>query len=251
MRVRQALNDPGCPIETAVKLVQVEPVLSARAVAMANSASYNRSRQQITDVRTSVLRLGFNTIRLLATALVTRELVGKDADHANQRTATQLWEHTAHVAALAHVIARRVTKVDAETAMFAGIVHEVGAFYLLSRAKDFPGLLDNAGEDWTEASEAKVARAVLRVLDVPSPVLAAIDEFWEGRLQEAPQSLGDTLILSDALAPVASPLREIGGSRRGGGTNARVDEAVGDQELMSVLEESDEEVATLTAALRF
>jgi len=47
-------------------------------------------------------------------------------------------EHTAHVASLAHVIARRVTRLDPETALFAGIIHEVGGFYLLSRVKDHP-----------------------------------------------------------------------------------------------------------------
>ena len=47
------------------------------------------------------------------------------------------------MAALAHVLSRRVSHVDAETAMFAGIVHEVGGFYLLSRAEEFPALLED------------------------------------------------------------------------------------------------------------
>jgi HD-like signal output (HDOD) protein len=249
MKVRQALDDPECHIEAAVKLVQAEPLLSARVVAMANSASYNRSRQEITDVRTSVLRLGFGTVRLLASALVTRQLSGGEAGHANQKVAAQLWEHTAHVAALARVIAQRVTNVDPETAMFAGIVHEVGGFYLLSRAKDFPGLLDDDFEDWVEAGEADVGRAVLKVLDVPGPVLAAIQEYWDGQLKTPPCTLGDTLLLCDALAPVASPLREIGSRKRGGDLNARVDQAIGDETLIRILDESADEVGSLTAAL--
>jgi hypothetical protein len=31
-----------------------------------------------------------------------------------------------------------VTGVNEDTALFAGIVHEVGGFYLLSRAEEFP-----------------------------------------------------------------------------------------------------------------
>jgi HD-like signal output (HDOD) protein len=251
MRVQQALNDPACHIEAAVKLVQADPVLSARAVAMANSAAYNRAQSTITDVRTSVLRLGFNTIRTLATALVTRQLAGSEASAAHQRLAAQLWEHTAHVAALAHVLAKRVTKVDAETAMFAGIVHEVGGFYLLSRLEQFPGLLEDDAEPWRAAAEAEVARTVLKVLDVPVPVLEAIGQHWSGHLEETPHTLGDTLVLASVLSPVASPLREIGSRRLGGDTNADVDEAVGNDELRSILEESDEEVGSLTAALRF
>ncbi|MDO9093258.1 MAG: HDOD domain-containing protein, partial [Rubrivivax sp.] len=37
LKVRQALDDPECHIETAARLVQAEPLLSARVVAIANS----------------------------------------------------------------------------------------------------------------------------------------------------------------------------------------------------------------------
>ena len=69
LKVRQALDDPDCHIEAAAKLVQAEPLLSARVVAMANSVAFNRSGREITDVRSSVSRLGFRTLRSLATGL--------------------------------------------------------------------------------------------------------------------------------------------------------------------------------------
>ena len=98
MKVRQLLDDPDCHIEAAAKLVQAEPVLAARVVAMANSVAYNRSGREIADVRTAVARLGFRTVRSLATAVVTRSLSGSDGSAAEQALATQLWEHTAQVA---------------------------------------------------------------------------------------------------------------------------------------------------------
>jgi HD-GYP domain-containing protein (c-di-GMP phosphodiesterase class II) len=66
---------------------------------------------------------------------------GSSKDRRIQGMVSTLWEHSAQVAALSRVIARKITKVDPETAMFAGIVHEVGNFYLLSRAEEFPSLL--------------------------------------------------------------------------------------------------------------
>jgi HD-like signal output (HDOD) protein len=63
---------------------------------------------------------------------------------AHRKLAVRLWEHTAHVAALAQVIARRVTHVNPDTAFFAGIIHEVGGFYLIARAGAYPGLLEAA-----------------------------------------------------------------------------------------------------------
>jgi HD-like signal output (HDOD) protein len=251
MKVRQALDDPDCHIEAAAKLVQAEPLLAARVVAIANSVAYNRSGREITDVRTSVARLGFGTVRSLATALVTRQLSGTPAAHAHQELAAQLWIHTAHVASLAHVIARRVTKIDPETAMFAGIVHEVGGFYMISRAGDYPGLLDSDFDAWLESGETEVGRAVLKVLGIPEPVQEAIDAYWTGYLAMPPMTLGDTLLLAEQLSPVPSPLHRLGDDERLDAAAANIDMVLGDTTLSAILEESAEEVASLTGALKF
>lgn len=251
MRVRQALDKPDCHVDAAARLVQAEPLLAARVVAIANSITFNRSGREVTDVRTAVARLGFGTVRALATAVVTRQLAGAPTVDAHRKLAATLWEHTAHVASLAQVIARRVTHQDPETAMFAGIVHEVGGFYLLSRVKEFPTLLDGDPGDWVDGGEAEVGRAVLQVLSVPEAVKKAIEAFWEGYLAMPPSTLSDTLLLADELAPVASPLHPMGGDHHGEGMKASIDMVIGEDTLVSILKESAEEVASLTGALNF
>jgi HD-like signal output (HDOD) protein len=249
LKVRQTLNDPDCHIEDAVKLVQAEPLLSARVIAMANSVAFNRSGREITDVRTAVVRLGFGSIRLLAIALVTRQLAGTVGAGTKQNAAAKLWEHSAHVAALARVIAQQVTQVDPETAMFAGIVHEIGGFYALSRAKDFPGLFDGDPADWIDAGEAEIGRAVLKVLEVPSPVMEAIESYWSGYLEMPPRTLGDTILICEELAKVPSPLRTGDGESPRQDIKAKIDLIVGEETLASILTESAVEVESLIAAL--
>jgi len=251
LKLRHALSDPDCHLETAVQLIQAEPLLSARVIAMANSVAFNRSGREIADVRSSVMRLGFGSVRLLAMALVTRQLAGSFGADSGRNAATQLWEHSAQVASLARVIAQRVTGVDADAAMFAGIVHEIGGFYLLSRARSFPGLLDGDFSDWIEYGEPAVGRAVLKALEMPEAVLDAIEEYWSGRFKIPPGSLGDTLLLSDELAKVSSPLRPYGANRVERAMKANVDQAISWEELTSILAESAEEVASLARALRF
>ena len=124
MRVKRALDDPNCSAEQAARLIQAEPLLAARVVAVANSVAYNRSGRVIADLRQAVARLGFGALRSLAMSLLVRQMSGQPAAPALKAMVQQLWEHTAHVAALAHVIARRITKIDPETALFAGILHE-------------------------------------------------------------------------------------------------------------------------------
>lgn len=254
LKVRQALDDPDCPMDVAARLVQAEPLLAARVVAIANSVVYNRSGREITDVRTAVARMGFRTVRSLAMALVTRQMAGNVGDQRHQDLVTQLWDHTAHVASLAHVIARRITHQDPETAMFAGIVHEVGGFYMLSRADEFPGLLDDFS-DWIEEGEIEVGRAVLKVLGVPEAVSVAIESYWDGFLAIPSTTLADTLLLAEELAPVPSPLHALGGGDNqhagGSGMTASLDMAIGSETLTAILEESAEEVRSLTGALKF
>ncbi|MGZ8295061.1 MAG: HDOD domain-containing protein [Telluria sp.] len=248
LKLQRALADPDCDTDTAARLVQAEPLLAARAVAIANSAAYNRSGSEITNVRAAIQRVGFRTLNALVAAVMVRQLDAQITQPALRAKANQLWQHSAHVAALAQVIARRVTHTDPDTAMFAGIVHEVGSFYVLSRAEEFPGLLDGEPEEWIEHGEAAIGRGVLGKLGVPASVMEAIESMWNGLRALPPESLGDTLLLANDLVPVPSPLHA-----RAGATSIQsastIDFVIGDGSLQSILDESADEVRTLAAAL--
>jgi hypothetical protein len=271
LRIRKALDDPDCHMEAAAKLMQADPVLSAQVVAMANSVAYNPSGREITDVKTAVMRLGFATLRNLVMALVTRQMAGAPGNPEQRRLTAQLWEHTTHVAALCRVIAKRVTHLDPETALFVGLVHEVGGFYLLSRSAEHPALLEFPAaeidaataeavleteivddvEDYDDESiglEGDLSLTVLRKLGVPDGVVNAVAEYWAGFLAMPPRSLGDTLLLAEFLAPVPSPLRAIGGAGPGG--DVSIDMMIGDDTLAEILKESAAEVASISHALQ-
>jgi HD-like signal output (HDOD) protein len=237
LKLQRALNDPDCHAEVAARLVQAEPLLAARTVAIANSVAYNRSGNEITNVRNAVQRVGFRTLNALAAAVIVRQLDSKITQPALRAKADQLWQHSAHVAALAQVIAKRVANLDPETALFAGIVHEVGGFYLLSRAEEYPGLLDGEPEEWVEHGETQIGRCVLQKLNVPAPVMQAIEGLWAGMRALPPETLGDTLLLANDLSPVPSPLHQRPGATSMQGAST-IDFVIGEGTLNSILEES-------------
>jgi HD-like signal output (HDOD) protein len=254
LKLQQALDDPNCGIETAAKLVLTEPMLSARVVAIANSVAYSRFGGGVTNVKTAVTILGFSTLRSIVATVIIRQLSHAITDPALRRMANQLWEHSAHVAALAHVIARRVSQVDSDTALFAGIVHEVGGFYLLSRAQEFPVLLEDIRnvpqdtEDGADSPEAIIGRAVLNKLMVPKTVITAVEALWYGMRIMPPVTLGETLLLANDLAAVASPLDPRSASDIKQDASA-IDFAVGNDSLKDVLIESEQEARSLRNAL--
>ena len=250
LKIQAALDDPECHIEAAVKLVAAEPLLAARTVAIANSAAYNPAGRDIANVRVAVARLGFRTLRSLLAAMIVKQFSEKLSDPILRVKAAQLWEHSAHVAALSFVIAKRISKVDPETAFFAGIVHEVGGFYLLSRAEEFPGLVDGSAEAWREYGERTIGRGVMKQLGVPVDVLKAMEELWSVTRMLPPHTLGDTLRLAKDLAPVATPWGALDAVTPAlDSAAATIDFECGAGTLQRVLEESAEEVRSLTAAL--
>ena len=249
LQLQLALAEPDCHIDHAIKLVLGEPLLAARTVALANSAVHSRGDAgPVTSVRAAVMRMGYRNLYSLVAAMVVRQFGSKIIDPLLRQKAAQLWEHTANVAALAHVLARRVTHVDADTALFAGIVHEVGGFYLLSRADEFPGLLDEDSDRWMESAEEIISREVMKKLLIPQPVSEAIEGLRDGLLAFPPDSLLDTLLLAKQLSPVPSPLQTTFIEMLTP-SDSVIDFIIDNETLQSILAESQEEVRSMSAAL--
>ncbi|MCU6434272.1 HDOD domain-containing protein [Undibacterium sp. Jales W-56] len=255
LKIQQLLDDPDCSLEAAAKLTLTEPLLASRVVAIANSVAYARFGGGVTNVRTAVTILGFSTLRSIVASVVVRQLSYAIGNPALRQKAYQLWEHSAHVAALAHTLAIKVSNTDPETAMFAGIVHEVSGFYLLSRADQLPALMDEDSDgnqdclgEITEPAEVVIGRAVLKKLLLPKRIVTAVEALWSGIRVMPPETLGDTLVLANDLAPVASPLdpRSPETIRQAA---SEIDFLVGDGTVHHILEESDNEVKALTVSL--
>ena len=262
MRIRDALRNPDITLDQAARLVQLEPALAAQVVAIANSAAYAISGAEVTDVKNAVLRIGFATLRSLVAAHIVKHLADAPKDAAIRRTVERLWQHTTHVAALSRTIAKRITKLDPETALFVGLVHEVGMFYLLSRAGEYPALLapdsppagagsiENSTDlpgDPTAEAEGELTLAIVHQLGLPGLVVTAMETYCKGYMELPPVTLGDTVLLAHWLAPVRSPLDfvdDAGSTRR-----ASIDAAIGQSTLSEILSESANEVESLAKAL--
>jgi len=249
LRVQLALDDPDCPIDTAISLVLAEPLLAAKTVAISNSTMFNRAGAPVvTNVRGAIMRIGYQNLYALAAAMVVRQFGSKISDPALRRKAEKLWDHTLAVATLGRLIARYVTGVNPDTALFAGIVHEVGGFYLLSRADEFPGLLEEDPENWHSASEEIITREVMRKLCIPEPVADAIEGLRDSFMSIPPDSLLDTLLLANHLTPVKSPLQEPQRDLPPHSDSA-IDLFIDEQKLASMLEEAQRDAAEMSAAL--
>lgn len=211
MKIRMALDNPRLTVDELARVIGAEPLVSAKVIRLANSAALNFSGNDVCDVRSAVIRVGFSAIRALAISVAIEQLMldREMAPYASK--ARRLWEHSLDVATLSFVIARRLTRFNPHEAMFAGLMHDVGYFYLLSRVARHPGVahdddLSRLLSEW----HAAVGQAVLGALDAPDAILDAISGCETAYEGDSPATLANILHLANRLSTHPNPFSRPG-----------------------------------------
>lgn len=248
-QVRSALKDPNLNVEQLAKLVGAEPLMSTKIIRMANSVALNPSGREIADVKNGIIRVGMEAVRTVSFAVAMEQLLCSKQMKPFEDISRRLWEHTAHVAALSRVLARKIAKINGDEAMFTGLVHDIGVFYLMSRAAGFPELVADKAElhallvGWHDS----IGHALLSALGSPESVLLAVQEHETPREIKEIKTLSDVLYIANKIANRTSRWRD---PEYDGEVDTSMLESLFDADtLASIVEESEEEVASLKAAL--
>lgn len=216
MRIQRLADDPASSLDDIAKVIRAEPVLSAKAVRLANAVMTNPYGPKVTSVSDAVQRIGLASLRCLAFA-VSAEQLAQDHRSANMRlVASGLWMHSIDVACWAHAIARESRAAQPDTAMFAGMMIDIGQFFLLARANEYPAMernLDRFAEfvnTWNEP----VGRAILEIFDLPESVLDAYQYENPYGGSWPPADLADVVFIASLAADAPNPFDNILGIRR-------------------------------------
>lgn len=251
MRVLEALDDPDMDLSSMSTMVSAEPLLAARTVALANSAWYNPGGRLVTDVPKSLVRIGFAKLRALSVAVAAEQLMHRDVLGPFQPMIRKLWAHCVDVAATGCVLARRCTRLDPDAAFFAGMVHDIGQFFLLARVWEYPEMLSDESplSDLVQVWHAPIGRAVLSAMSMPRELVDAVDnpEIYGG--EWPPKSIPDLIFIANLVAETRNPFSHEDETFRSGLARAAtlgLDEML----LADVLAESVEERRTLMDLFR-
>jgi HD-like signal output (HDOD) protein len=143
LRIKRLADNPESTMEEIAAAVRAEPVLSAKAVRMANAVLLNPYGRPVTSVNEAVKRIGLSALRCLAFAVAAEQLAQDHRSRQMRLVASGLWMHSVDVAAWSYALARHLCTVRPDTAMLAGIMIDIGQFFLLARAADYPALEEN------------------------------------------------------------------------------------------------------------
>jgi len=179
LRVRRALADENVTIDHVVRVVSAEPSLVVRLLQLGNSAALNPSGRRLTDLRAAMTRIGFNMARSATIAFAMSQLRRAEAYRGLEKPFNDLWHSSINVAAVSYVLAKRLTKTNAELALLAGLLHTVGKLYLLTRAARFPDLYNDARvyPGIVDTWHARIAHAILVNWELAPRVVDAVRGF--------------------------------------------------------------------------
>lgn len=180
MKIRRAITQDNISNEMLARIISAEPVLSAQVLKLSNSAAFNPSGKINTDLRAATMRLGYVKVRNLTIAVGMKQLTEhKDLNKEIAELMEGLWNRSARVATFSLVLAKNCTKLNAEDAMLAGLLHDVGKFYILNRAGHYQALFTSQRALWNlvDAWHSNIGAAILENWSVSDEVKNAVQNF--------------------------------------------------------------------------
>jgi len=202
LKIQRTMANENVSNETVVKVLGSEPMLASKLLNMANSAALNTSGRKIADLRMAVARVGFNIVRSAALSFAIEQLRAAGQFKHLEPLLDALWKRSVHVAALSHVVARRFTSLNGDTALLAGLMLNVGRIYILTRASDHPSLFadqltyQSIVRDW----HTNVAKALLENWQVAEEIVDAVGNHEDlNREMRGPVTLTDVVALATLL----------------------------------------------------
>lgn len=199
--IRNALRDPFASLDRVARAIGGEPLIASKLLRLANSTTYNPGGRASGDLATAIRRLGFEVVRATALAVALEQMLASRRNTRNERIGRDAWEHSIEVAAIARVLARRIGRINPEEALLAGLVHDIGVFYLLFRTTDRPEYADETLlMDLLRGWHEEIGIALLQQLGLPDSLVAAIRGHDHPHDTAAPCSLGDVLYFANLLA---------------------------------------------------
>lgn len=250
-RVRRALEDERVTADRLERVVSSEPVLASRIVQLANSVAFDMGGRRISDLRSAIGRIGFNMVRTTSMAYALSQLRKSAELQGLLEPLSALWNRSTLVAAMCRVVAWRVSSVNADVAMLAGLLHGIGELYILTRIGAYPHLsTTDEGRAIIRDWRANVSKAILENWEIDPLIASAVSEFENPEREHAgPVDLTDVLTVAYLLSSYMGYPESLELNMSDVPVCRRLGLSVADYNAL--IEESAEQIAALRQALDY
>ena len=170
LRVREAAEDPDVSIPMLAKVIGNDTALTARIIKVVNSPLL-RTNREINDLQMAISRLGINYTSNLATGLAMEQMFQATTDVVDRKM-REVWNKSTEIAAISHVLCRNFTRLPADQATLAGLVHQIGVLPILTYAEEHSALLSDSISlnHVIDRIHPVIGEKILRAWEFPDPI---------------------------------------------------------------------------------
>ena len=141
LKIKAECEKEDSSADNIAEVISQDPAMSVRLLQVANSSLY-RTRHSTDNIQRAITRLGLKMVRNLIMSLSMKQLYHASNDVIAERF-RELWLASIKTAAIARLLAENIKHLDAEQAMLAGLIHNIGALPIILMAEEDDDLFDN------------------------------------------------------------------------------------------------------------
>lgn len=246
LKVREVAEDANATIDDLCDVVARDPALTARIIKVTNSPLI-RANMPVNDLTTAVSRLGIDFTSNLAIGLAMEQMFQATHDMIDKRM-RRCWSQAMEIAATAQVLAKHFTQLQADQAMLAGLVHQIGILPILAYAENHDSLLADSLslDNVTERLHPALGAYILRSWDFPADLVEVPRHYLDQQYQTTQTSYVDLVQVAtfQSYADTEHPLARVDRSQLGSFQRLGLDS---DEEVTQLEALSDEVDATQAA----
>lgn len=177
LKVRDAVSKGDASAQELAEMIATDPAISARLIQVVNSPLY-RGTNEIKNIQMAVTRLGNSTIRTLITSLVMQQMF-KPATALLEHHFRNIWEQGVNVSAISRALAAFVPNLNADEAMLAGLIHQIGKLPILTLVENIPEFRDSPSrlEKLLEKAHPHVGKIIMDTWNFPQELKLVASEY--------------------------------------------------------------------------
>jgi len=141
LKVRAAVNDPSKGLSQIAKLLEMDPNIAARVIKIANSSIFSGYRLTSSCME-AVTRLGLQVVQNIVICVAVNNLFSAPSLQL-QYQLKKILEQSRRVGAIGYVLGSIVKGKQAEKAMLAGLIFQIGALPIISYLSQHPEVKEN------------------------------------------------------------------------------------------------------------
>lgn len=188
LKVRDAVSKGDASARELADMIVTDASLSARLIRVANSPLY-RGVAEINNIQMAVARLGNMTVRTLVTSLVMQQMFCPTTqllEHHFRHT----WEQSINVSSISRALAAFAPHLNADEAMLAGLIHQIGKLPILMLVENIPQFRESPTllAKLLEKAHPPIGKMIMDTWDFPEGLKLVTSEYVNFQYDSKPKA---------------------------------------------------------------